>query len=312
MKNFTQLTTSILVLIASPCIAFSASADNKTSQSSSFEVSGEGEIGSFYNSHLRIDEIDQNDAAGDRANTYQFKLKGELKPTDRLAFATSYRYSNKNYLEADEYDQQLGHLAIDASYKFDFAKIALNHNLIDVQIDQRKLFELKRTSYSIGKLFKQNTFVKLSSNRQTKSFKQLTDRNAKSDGYSLDTFLFYNQAKNYLHFNFEQYDETANLAEFDFSHTQYSVRYSTGFELLSKNNRIDLGWKHIERDYPQQLNQQSRLRSDSRNSLDFQWNLALNKHFSLVGQLEKTFADSNVSDNDYEKDKASLTIKASF
>jgi hypothetical protein len=312
MKFFTQTTTSLLALITLQSVTFSVCADNQSSQSDKFKLSSEAEIGSFYNSHLRIDEIDQNNTSGDRANTYKIKLKGELKPTDRLAFAASYRYTNNNYLNADEYDQVLGHLALDASYKFDFAKLAVNHNMIDVQVNQNDLFELERTAYSVGKLFKQKTFLKLSAIQQSKSFKQLTDRDATSDGYSLDTFVFYNNANSHLHFNFEQFDETANLAEFDFSQTQYSVRYSAGFELLAKDNRLDLGWKHTERDYSQQTNQLGRLRNDSRNSLDLKWNFAFNQHFSLVGQIEKTFADSNVSDNDFEKDKASLTIKASF
>ncbi len=312
MKQNTQSTTWLLALITLQSITFSVTAENKSSQSNKFNLSGEAELGSFYNSHLRIDEIDQNNTSGDRANTYKLKPKGELKPTDRLTLAASYRYTNNDYDKANEYDQQLNHLAMDVSYKLDFAKLSFNHNIIDVQVDQSALFELERTAYSIGKLFNQKTFLKLSAIQQSKSFQELTDRNAQSDGYSVDAFVFYNQAKSHLHMNFEQFDESAILSEYDFSHSQYSIRYSAGFEFLSKDNRIDLGWKHTARDYPQQLNQQSRLRSDSRNSLDLKWNFALDQHFSLIGQLEKTFSNSNVTENDFEKDKASLTIRASF
>jgi hypothetical protein len=315
MMMNTPLKSLISVLIMTPFLTSSALATEDKNAEFGLEL----EAGLENSSQLYLDSIEQTSTSGDTATLLSVKAKAKLKPTSKLSFNSFYSINNKDFKSNDAFDQNT-HLAyLDAAYDLSLIKIGADISQADVELQGASFLSLKQSSYNLSKLFSNHVYLRLQKRQQTKRFTGLDERNADNQAFLFDGFNFFDQGQSFFNFGLSDESETANDTAFDFSGKSYWLKLSKGFEAFGGDNKFQIGWKRINKNYAEEsqslvdgLESEAMARADTQTTLEFKWLLPLSDNVELISQAEMSRNQSNYEQAKFDAKTFALSIRATF
>lgn len=263
-------------------------------------------------SDLNIVELDKHSHQSDLAALLGLKIDGSCKPVEQFSLSGGYSYNSKTYQENSAFNLAIHQLYADANYDFGTITAGASHHYANAFLDGDSFLALNQTSFYVSKLINNNIYLRGATNIQDKKFNDINDRNAKNIGFSGDAFVFFNGGKTFVSVGLTKEKENAHANQFDYKGTEVKAKVSHKFMLASKENKVQLGWRHIERDYTHITSEINAQRYDSGHSVEASWEVAFTPKVSLEAKVEKGNFNSNLASADYSENRASITLKARF
>jgi len=296
------------VLLASACWINAALAQD----ADGFSVSGSVSGGVEYNSNVSITELESATGESDTAAIAEAALDLNWRPADRLSLDAGYSYSGSRYSDFDAFDLDLHLLYADVSYEFDSFSLGTNYYFADANLGGDDFLTLKQYSLYAGKLFTDQLYLRGALNFSDKSFDNFPQRNAKSDGLSMDLFWFFNQGRSTLVFGYAHEDEDARERAFSYAANTLRLRYSNRFTVDGKNAEFQLGMRAQDRDYRGISPEIGVRRGDRQYVGDARVEVSLNSYLAISAKLERADFRSNLASADYAENRASVSLKLAF
>ena len=275
-------------------------------------VDVEVSAGAEQDSNLNIVELDKHSKQSDLAALLGIKIDGSYKPGDAWSVTGGYSFSSKTYRENSAFNLAIHQLYADANYNADVATVGISHHYANAFLDGDSFLALNQTSLYVAKLINNRIYLRGAANIQDKKFNGISNRNANNLGFSGDAFLFFNEGKTFVSVGISRDKENAHANQFDYKGIEVKAKVSHKFMLGAKANKVQLGWRHLERDYSRITPEINAQRYDSGNSVEATWELAFTPKISVETKLEKGNFNSNLASADYTENRASLTLKARF
>ncbi len=300
---------SVITLPVLIYVPFSASAAEHNHQ---IQTEFSLETGLEYDSKLTIVELDQLKDESDTAVKLAAKAKLNWQPTDKLAGKVSYSYSDKAYQTYDEFDLSIQQLSGELGYDFSVAKLGAYYVLADAELADKSFLSLEQTSVFASKLINNRHYLRAAVNFSEKELDDFAGRNSDGTGYSLDYFLFLNQAKSYWSAGVWKDEQDAQLNEFDYQENGLKGAFSHGFSAVGFEQNLQLGIHYLTRDYQYVTPLIGETRNDSRRILKASWKINFNDYLGLKTQLEQASYQSNLASADYNEQLASVHLIATF
>lgn len=282
------------------------------SQYTAAAVNIEASTGIEQDSNLNVAELDQQSKESDMAALLGLKLDMSSKHFDKLSVSGGYSYNSKNYRTNKNFNLAIHQVNADANYDFDAMTIGLSHHYADAILDKDSFLVLNQTSFYASKLINDFLYLRAATNFQDKSFNDAKERNANNLGFSSDAFLFFNHGKTFVAVSLGKDKEDARTNSFDYTASQYSAKISHKFMLGKKEQKVQLSWRHLERNYSDITEEINAERYDSGQIVEVNWEVTLAPAISIETKIENGKYDSNFAAADYSENRASVKLKAHF
>lgn len=280
--------------------------------SASAAVDFELATGVEQDSNLNVVELDKNSNQSDLALLLNAKANGSWQPVEKLSLSAGYAYSGKRYREQDEFNLAIHQISADANYEFDTATVGASHYYAKAVLDSHDFLDLNQTSLYIAKLINNQFYLRAAANLQDKSFAGLAERNAKNKGASVDGFVFFNQGKSFVSLGVAAETENAKAHQFDYSGSSVKARLSHKFLMGEKEQKVQLGYRYLQRDYSGITAEINTERYDKAQVLDASWEVSLSKNAALEAKAEAGKYSSNLPSADYKDNRVSVQVKFRF
>ncbi|MEX2333760.1 MAG: surface lipoprotein assembly modifier [Pseudohongiella sp.] len=277
-----------------------------------FTLSGSLEAGAEYNSNVSVSELESATGESDTAGNLDAGIDANWQASDRLSVDAGYSYSAQRYQDFNAFDLDLHLLYGDVSYEFDQFSIGSNYYLADAQLGGDDFLTLKQYSFYAGKLFADQWFLRGALNFADKSFDDFAQRNADTEGLSLDAFWFFNQGRSTLVFGFSHDDEQTQDPAFSYDADTLRLRYTNRFSLLGNDTEFRLGTRFQDRNYQAATPGLGARRNDRQHVTDARLEMSLTDYLAVATQIERGDYQSNLSSADYTENRASVSLKLTF
>jgi opacity protein-like surface antigen len=301
-------TACAMILLASASWTNTAQAQD----TDTFSISGSVSGGVEYNSNVSIAELESATGESDTAAIAEAALDLNWRPAERLSIDTGYSYSGSRYRDIDAFDLDLHLLYADVSYEFDSFSLGSNYYYADANLGGDDFLTLKQSSLYAGKLFSDQLYLRGALNFADKSFDNFPERNADSEGVSMDLFWFFNEGRSTLVLGYAHDDEDARDRAFSYTGNTLRLRYSNRFSVNGRNAEFQLGVRAQDRDY-RGINPEIGVRRDDRQYLgDARLEVSLTSYLAIAAKLERADFRSNLASADYAENRASVSLKLAF
>ncbi len=282
------------------------------SQYTAAAVNIEASTGIEQDSNLNVTELDQQSKESDMAALLGLKLDVSSKHFDKLSLSGGYSYNSKNYRTNKNFNLAIHQVNADANYDFDVMTIGISHHYADAILDKDSLLVLNQTNFYASKLINDFLYLRAATNLQDKSFNSAKERDAHNLGFSSDAFIFFNHGKTFVAASLGTDKEDARTNSFDYTASQYSAKISHKFMLGKKEQKVQLSWRQLERNYSGITEEINAERYDTGQIIDINWDFYLTQSISIETKIENGKYDSNFAPADYSENRASVKLKAYF
>lgn len=293
-------------------LAMALASPGVAAQDDPLTYSGHIELGGEYNSNLNISELERSTGKSDVGLLADAGISAVWHPTERWNVEGGYSFIGSRYDEVDTMDMDLHMLHADASYDFNLLTVGGNYYTADASLDGAGFLRLDQYSLYSGALIGERWYLRGSLNAVDKTFDTLLERDADTDGFSLDAFMFFNGGMTSLSFGYDHENEDARADRFDYDGETLSTRFSHRLTLLDRDARIRMGYRREERDYDSITPSIGVRRDDTRSVADAEMTLSWQRHFDLVGTIERGHYDSNLPSADYDETRITLSARLAF
>ena len=285
-----------------------AKAEDSTSASADFEVSA----GAEQDSNLNVVELDKNSNESDIAALLNAKVDANWKPVEKLSLSGGYAYSSKTYQNNDNYNLAIHQISADANYDFTALTIGGSYHNAKAILDGKSFLDLQQASIYASKLINNKIYLRVAANNQDKHFPSLSERNATNTGFAGDLFIFSNGGNTFVNLGVSNEKENARARQFDYSGINLKAKVSNKFSLWGKENKLQLGYRYLKRDYSGITPEIKAKRNDVGNIAEASWEIAFTPKILLETKLEHGKYQSNLDAADYSEIRVAVLLKAKF
>jgi hypothetical protein len=284
---------------------------------SSFKVNGEVGAGLISNSALSVDELDDVSSQSDKGYELNAVVKGKWQLTDKTKLSSSYAYNKKIYDEFSQYDLALHQLNIDGSYKFNSSEIGLRVDGASASVAGKTFLNYQQVGLYIGHFVQPETYLRTSVKLKSKSFAELSDRDASGLGASLDMFHFMDGANTMLMFGLSAEKEDGQDSQFDYLGLGIYTKITHKFSIFGLGSRVGFGLRFQNKDYQsvEAENLPARdisERDENRQVIEVNWDLHLLNNLSVITELEHGDFKSQLENLTYQQTTANFGLKYTF
>jgi len=285
-----------------------AKPQDSASVSADFEVSA----GAEQDSNLNVVELDKSSNESDVAALLNAKVDASWKPVEKLSLSGGYAYSSKTYQDNDNFNLAIHQLSADANYDFTAVTLGANYHNAHALLDGKSFLDLKKTSFYASKLINNKIYLRVAANNQDKNFDGLSERNASNKGFSGDLFVFSNVGKTFVNLGVSNEKENAKSKQFDYTGINLKAKVSNKFSLWDKENKLQLGYRYLKRDYSGITPEIEAKRYDRGNVTEASWEISFTSKISMETKVEHGKYKSNLDAADYSETRAAILLKAKF
>jgi hypothetical protein len=283
-------------------------AEDSGSASADFEISA----GAEHDSNLNVVELDRSSNETDIAALLNAKVDASWKPVEKLSLNGGYAYSHKTYQNNDNYNLAIHQLSADAHYDFDAMTMGGSYHNAKAILGGKSFLDLQQTSIYASKLINNKLYLRVAANNQDKHFSSLSERNATNTGFAADLFIFSNGGKTFVNLGASNDKENAHTKQFDYNGINLKAKIANKFSLWGKDNKLQLGYRYLKRDYSGITPEIKAKRYDTGNVAEAGWEIAFSPKISMETKLEHGKYKSNLDAADYSETRAALLLKAKF
>lgn len=261
------------------------------------ELEGGGE----YDSVVSLDELDLSSEESDTALRAEATV-GYAQPLgESVELDLSYSYSVLDYQDFSEVDQNSHIVSADLSKDLGDADIGLSGFYVNSELDDESFLELARISPYVSGFFTKGWFARGAVVYADKSNDVNPGRDADTVIGEIDLYHFPPGKPWYVNIGYKYRDEDAEADRFDYTGNTYKARYVHRLTMFDRKARLELSYRRVDRDYSSVTPSIGEDRSDERDRVHAQLELALTSRFDA--ELYYTYSDwdSNLDSVDFNQ-----------
>jgi hypothetical protein len=282
-----------------------------------FTFSGEASLALINNSALSVDELDEVSSQGDSGIQKTAAVTGLWTFNNKAKLTSSYRYNDQDYHQLDSFDLALHQVSIDGTYKWQEKDLGLRYDGAKAKLAGETYLTFQQASIYLGTFLQPQTFLRTSLKIKRKDFAVITRRNANTFGVSTELFHFINDGRTMLMLGLSADKETATDSEFNYGGYGVNTKLSQKFELFGLALKATIGWRFQSKDFQAVSNNdipsQRESKADKhRHIFHGQWQLNVNEHLVVIGNVEYGDYRSELDSQTYTQTLSTLAIKAQF
>jgi hypothetical protein len=278
----------------------------QTVPTSSFRF--EGSVGAEYNSNVNVADLDTSTGQGDWAGTINLLAEGTFHPVQAMTLRAGYDFSQTLHQDFDTFDLTLHRGYAEAAYDFDIVTVGVLGNLALAQLDGDDYLTYSQVSPYISKQFGNSLFLRGSYAYTDKEFDGRPTRDATSDAFQLDSYIFLDGVKRYFVLGVKHVDEDAVSSELDYGGNTGKVRFQQRFDALDREMIFRAGVEYEDRDYDNVTLSIGAPRSDQRTTFDLSLEAPISEHFFTELSYRHGGYKSNLASADYDEDVGAIRI----
>ena len=287
---------------------------NNANKHKAVSLTASGYVGYRHDSNVSVSELDTNSDVADEALQTEAQLTLTVKPTSKWQSVLSVSQANTNYQTLSEFDLGLTTLSANTSYAFDFAKLGAHYYHANAKLDGNDFLTYQQYGLSAGKLFGQNTYLRLSTDLIDKQFDN-TPEDAPirdSDAVSLRSDLFYFfEGQDFVQLAFKYQNEDAQNNIFDYTGTGVDIAYTYPVTAFGKPLTLTLAYQLDMRDYANE--QDGGIgREDDRHNVELSADYAIHNNVDIKLSTQYGDFSSSVDGANYQETIAELGINVHF
>lgn len=300
----------LVAFFPSPGVA--AQMDPEPSDSGGSGLSAEFSAGAEYDSNVSVNALDANTGEDDVAAIFDASLGFDRDFGGGTGFSAGYDFSQSLYATFSDFDVQSHIVSAGLTQDFGAFEIGGDYHLAYSRLGGDGFLTVHRLSPNIAKFFGKSLYIRAAYVYADKNFIGRTDRDAKSNAYGADAYLFLNGARTYFVGGYEREKENATDDQFDYKANNFKAKFVQRISLGENQGKFELGWRLEDRNYSSITPSIGVLRADKRNRLQAEIEIPLGRTFFANAAFEHGIYDSNLPSADYRQDLASLRLGARF
>jgi hypothetical protein len=283
------------LLALSPCLAAVEGGDSGRSYYLELGAGGQ------YDSNVAVDELDLSSNESD----YAVLLEAGLGLTQTFSEAAEldlwYDFSQSKYDEFSEVDQQSHFFGADLSVDVGPADLGLTGFHIRSSLDGDDFLALSRISPYVSGFIAKGWFARGAYLYSDKEIDISPGRDAEAHIGEADLYYFRDGTRSYFSIGYKYRNEDAVAARFDYSGHSVKLRYVQRFDWLGINQRLELSWRYLNRDYSSVTPSIGEKREDRRQTARMELKLPLNERATVEMYYAYSDYDSNLPSVDFHQ-----------
>lgn len=257
--------------------------------------------GGQYDSNVAVDELDLSSDESDYALLLEAGA-GVTQPfSDAVEIDLWYDFSQSWYDEFSEVDQQSHFFGADLSADLGPADVGLTGFHIRSSLDGSDFLELSRISPYVAGFIAKGWFVRGAYLYSDKTIDISPGRDAEAHIGEADLYYFRDGTRSYFSLGYKYRDEDAVAARFDYSGHSLKLRYVQRFEWLGLNQRLELSWRYLNRDYSSVTPSIGEEREDDRHTARVELQLPLTERATVEVFYAYSDYESNLPAVDFRQ-----------
>jgi hypothetical protein len=277
-------------------------------RSLTFDVGG----GIEYDSNVNLLELDTTTNVGDMIATLEFGLGYDLASTGKFGFSTGYNFSETAHEDFDAFDLRLHRASGTLSWDFGRVDIGTNLQFAEAELDGSDFMTLTQISPYVTKLAGTKLFLRFAYTDTDKDYANNPLRAATADAWSSDIYVFLNGLNTYLLFGLRRDDEDAIDPQFDYQGDRFRVQLTHRFPLGERELTFRTGLRSETRDYTNVTPSIGVPRNDDRVQFEASAELPLGERLIATFDYQRADNQSNLAAVDFDEDKVSMSLNATF
>jgi hypothetical protein len=301
------LTLLTLTLIATHH-RIGAAAEQTTQRPVSFELG----TGVEYDSNVAVLELDSSSNAGDNAALFNFGVSYDEPADGRFDLKIGYNFSETLHREFSAFDVRIDRGSLSMSYDLDGVDVGATTQYARAELDGHEFLVLEQISPYVSKLIGKRLFLRFAYARSNKDFADDPQRNAITDSWSSDAYVFLNGLKTYLVFSYRRDVEDALDGQFDYGGDKLRLQLSRRLMLRSRRLTLKMGLRFEARDYDNPTLSIGEPRRDDRYQFEALAELPITERVRMNASYRRADNRSNLPSVAFNENVASISFAARF
>lgn len=286
----------------------SGAASGEVADAVSFEVGA----GLEYDSNVAILELDAQTGAGDAAASLEFGVAYDRPADAKLDFGAGYNFSDTAHEDFSEFDVRIHRASANASYDLGRFDVGATLQHADAELDGAEFMTLTQLSPYLSRLVGRRLFLRFAYADTHKDFADNPARNAATDSFSSDAYVFVNGLKTYLVFGHRYDDEDARAAELDYTGQRFGVQLSQRFSAGAREITLRAHLRAESRDYRSVTPSLGEVRRDDRRELGAVADIPLGPRVLARIGVRRADNESNLAGVDFAETVVSISFNATL
>jgi hypothetical protein len=265
-----------------------------------------------YDSNVAVLELDATSGEGDMAALVDLGVGFNANPTERFNFAADYNFSDMMHEEFDEYDVRIQRGSATGSFDFGRVDIGASYHHALADLDGDDFLTLSQTSPFVTKLIGERLFLRLAYAYTDKDFATSPGRDATTNSFDTEVFVFVDGVKTYLSFGYRYDDEDAIDPQFDFAGNRFKAQFARRVALASREITVKTYLRLEDRDYLNPTLSIGEVRDDRRLQLEAVAEIPLTARIETQISYKYSDNQSNLPSLDFDENVLTVSFSADF
>ncbi len=266
-----------------------------------------------FDDNVTTDEIDATSNQSDKAAV--FEASGSFKPRlgQKLGLEVGYDFFQSLYEDLSDFDLQSHNISASVEREIWEIDSGLNYLYARIFLGGDDFLGLHSATPTLGYSVTSRFYVNLRYNYQNKDFTSSVNdgRDANTHSGTIDTFIFFLDAKGYLSLGYRAEDENTASDEFDYFGHFLHARLDAPIPLkpLARwNPRVTAAYEYSKQDFSNDTASIGRKREDERTTVGFGLSVDLTEHVVARFDYEHIEAISNLSSADFDDNIVTIVL----
>jgi Surface lipoprotein assembly modifier len=271
-------------------------------------LSGDISIGAEYDSNVSVEEVERSSDKSDWAVMFNVGAEVEQRLGDKTELALNYDYSRSDYSTFSEVDRQTHIVGSNIRWQLEKFDSELSGFYIHSRLDGQPFLDLYRVSPALSGFLAKKWFMRGAYVYQDKMLEDNPSRDSTSHAGEADVYFFQQGLRRYFNIGYRYKSENARTDSLDYYSHNIKLRYIQRIELFSRLCKLELSWRHEDRDYHYVDPTIEERRKDDRQRTRIDFEIPLSR--KGVMQLYYGYADydSNLERVDYDQDVGGISF----
>lgn len=275
------------------------------------KISGGLETGFSSDSNVGVANVGQS---GDDDTAWHTSLDVGLATdlTDKVVFKAGYGFASTQYQNLEELSQNAHTWSTAITARFDKAVLEFSYLNIATALDTDDFLDMQVYSPSVSGFVSVDVYMRAAWSRYNKDFVILNDRDASSDIFTLDTFIFFDSYKSFVDVRITLESEDADADRFDYSGTAVGAYLNLAVEAFGLQNTLELGASRRTRNYDAITPSIATRRDDDKLELEIALEVPVGDGAHIRTGYKHVERGSNLPVADYNEQVVSVTFGFDF
>lgn len=269
------------------------------------------EVGVTSDSNVGVVGVGQS-GEGDASYHLGLDVGAKFDLTNDTSFSASYDYSSDQYTDYDVFSQQAHSFRGGLRSRFDDVTLGLTYTYIATLLDDEGFLDMQVISPSASGFISDTVYLRTAYSYYDKDFDFLNGRDANSNIFTVDTFIFFDGYRSFLDLRATVEKEDADTDRFDYDGLAVGAFLDLAVDWFGRKTILELGADYRNRDYTTITPSIGAIRQDDKLEFKVALEVPLAEVSYIRGGYKNVNRTSNLPVADYNEQIVSVLFGFEF